>query len=130
MVMAQVETLEAAEDKRMEPVTDLLHAVLARAIKDAAGSDIDHASASVQNVIREAREWLRIDGRALAWEQEDPDPFSYVWVCDVLDLDPESVRRGVLAIVASGGKLDWRWCFAKRGGYSGVRRVPANKGSK
>ena len=58
-------------------------AVLLRAMEDAAGHVILASGAEVPHIMASARRWLRGESRR---------PGSFVWVCEMFDLDPEKVR--------------------------------------
>jgi len=65
----------------------LLRAILMRAILDASGNS--YGNEAGQQTSRNARAWIR--------EDSDPEqPFSYIWICDQLDLNPQVLRDLVI----------------------------------
>jgi len=68
------------ESVEMDACKDLWLAVLEQAVKDARGTRTYHS------IMREAREWFR---------SENEDPGSFLWICQLLGLDPEAVRGTV-----------------------------------
>jgi hypothetical protein len=82
------------------PERRLLLAILERAILDYVGNN--------PREVQEAEEWLF-----------EPDPygsrsqFSFSWLCEQIDLDPEKVTKRVKAMPRRGNRKIAPWYFAK-----------------
>jgi hypothetical protein len=94
------------------PERRLLLAVLERAILDFVGND--------PREVEEAAEWLFGD---LPSEDEDDTPpptqFSFVWICEELDLDPLSIAAKIRLMPKRGARKVAPWYFADYGAYIG-----------
>ncbi len=66
----------------MIPETGLMVAVVERALKDLAG-DIEYDVINKRRVAGEARAWFF---------SHDQGPFSFEWMCEQLDWDPDLIR--------------------------------------
>lgn len=76
-----------AVDRVGSPERNLLAEILIRAITDYMGW-----SADVQRHVSDARAWLCIDRNF----PKKIEPFSFMWICEHLDLSHEMVRRRIL----------------------------------
>ena len=77
-------------------IRNMLAAILDRAIRDA----INCRMCEEKNLKREARAWLMLQDKI---EIRHPlVPFSFVWICHELDLDPHAIRRAILAYEKAG----------------------------
>jgi hypothetical protein len=70
----------------------LLCAIIEQACKDATGQGKDQGA-----LMADAQRWLN---------SEHNYPFSYIWICDQLQLDPSIIRQGVKSMVEN--KARWR----------------------
>ena len=71
------------------PENKLLAAILVRLIQDATGN----TSTGSKNHDERAYQ----DAVTCLWLDEPEDPFSYLWICNQLDLDPKVIRNFVRA---------------------------------
>ncbi len=94
-------------DPRTEPEKRLMVAVLEEAVATLVNTSGDPSTAARQLAI-EARHWIESDDRS--------GPFSFGTICDVLALDPSSVRRAVARRLA------------ERRPYARRRRIQAGRG--
>lgn len=74
------------------PERRLLVAVIKDAI-DVLGKYSGAKTAHGMALYRDAHEWLRSENRG---------EFSYLWVCDHLDIDPDAARRAVMSLTPKG----------------------------
>ncbi len=65
------------------PEVALLIAVIDRGLRDAVG-DIEAEVLNKRGVAGGARAWFLSDDR---------EPFSFLWICEAIDWDPESIRK-------------------------------------
>lgn len=84
------------------PERRLLLAILERAILDYVGND--------PREVHEAQEWLFGSPEADTRSQ-----FSFVWLCEQLDLDHRKIARKIKAMPRRGSKKIAPWYFAKEG---------------
>lgn len=82
------------------PERRLLLAILERAILDYVGNDARE--------VQEAEEWLFEDS-----ESGQRVHFSFIWLCEQLDLDPVRISRHIRAMPRRGNRKIAPWYFAK-----------------
>jgi len=70
----------------------LLCAIIEQACKDATGQRKNQEA-----LMADAKKWLN---------SEENHPFSYIWICDQLQLDPSIIKRSVKSMVEN--KARWR----------------------
>jgi hypothetical protein len=87
------------------PERRLLLAILERAILDYVGND--------PRELETAADWFFVAGDG-ALVQEPPEPFSFIWVCEGLDLDPQRVAAFVRALPKRGNRRIAPWYFMDR----------------
>lgn len=91
------------------PERRLLLAILERAVLDLVGNDEKEAS--------EAEEWLfgeMLAQRAAEMIPRSPSEFSFSWVCDQLDLEPNKISDKIRAMPKRGKHRIAPWHLAKR----------------
>lgn len=82
----------AAKLEKTHPELKLIYAVLERAIKDYFAGTIYHSTfgrTSPKFISKEASEWIFSD-------YEYPPAWSYQWVCEILDVDYQKIRRWIV----------------------------------
>jgi hypothetical protein len=82
------------------PERRLLLAILERAILDYVGNDARE--------VQEAQEWLFEDG-----DNGRNPQFSFAWLCEQLDLDPDKITRHIKSMPRRGTRKIAPWYFAK-----------------
>lgn len=87
------------------PERRLLLAILERAILDFVGNEARE--------VESASDWVFGDQHAGA-DEEPPAPFSFRWVCEGLDLDPQRVAAFVSALPKRGSRRIAPWYFMDR----------------
>ncbi len=70
----------------------LLCAVIEQAYMDATGQGCG------KRFMMDAQEWLKSDGDS---------PFSYIWICEELQIDPSIIRRAISRNICAGIILSW-----------------------
>lgn len=105
------------------PERRLLLALLERAILDFVGNDAAEVEA--------AREWIfgEEDGDTPISDAHRASPFSFTWVCQELDLDPQNISGIIAAMPRRGSRRVAPWYFQKAGDpqRSDASRVPQNQ---
>lgn len=80
--------------KELDGELALLYAVLERAVFDAVCSFACQCTSDKERLKynkKTAKAWLLLSPLNL----DDPEPFCFQWVCDYLDISPDSIRRFV-----------------------------------
>lgn len=91
-LLASVHYLESIRRSRfLEPEKELMLAVLADAV-ECFGRHSGSRDVVRMRIFQEAQDWLFSD--------DEKEPFSFLNLCDALELDPGYIRRGV---------LNWKW---------------------
>lgn len=83
------------QDKSIDPVRNLITAILENAIRDAWRQPV--YGVSCPN--RQALSWLHITSPLEKEDLEDPLPFTFVWVVEVLGYDPIDLHQKIKATV-------------------------------
>lgn len=78
--------------KEEQPERMLIAEVIMRAVRDYVNDEITYAPRLKQD----AAVWLRI-GRQLQ-EEDQQEPFSFVWCCVWLELNPEEIRDRIVKL--------------------------------
>lgn len=91
------------------PERRLLLALLERAILDFVGNDAAEVEA--------AREWIfgEEEGDSQISDAHRASPFSFTWVCQELDLDPQNISGIIAAMPRRGSRRVAPWYFQKTG---------------
>ena len=86
-----------SEQRQQQPERRLLWAMLKRWL-------LDYSGVCIRNLNAETSLEARFSAVEWAWSKEH-GPFSYLWVCDVLDLDAEWVRSNADKIAS---RVEWQ----------------------
>lgn len=97
------------------PERRLLLAILERAILDFVGND--------SREIQGSSDWIFSDGDNENYENE----FSFVWVCEQLDLDPERIANYISAMPKRGNHRIAPWYLTKNYNSKSEDKLSENK---
>ena len=89
--------LQNAKDPEVAGIRQLLASILIRTMLDLKGQTVIANWESPATVIQ-ARAWVSCDSN---------EPFSFKWICEHLDLDPDIIRAGMLNYKYERKRIKW-----------------------